>query len=634
MFSKTLKNKKKSHNKSAKKDSSFSSPPVILWQLLVINYASFYCPPIFESLVDLGLKKLSKIEPQINSVLLNYNQLLTREYSEKYQFQQEMVQLHKKNTCVNKVIFQSFFNHQFNFENLYQFISEKKKKNNNLFFKKNFQQIYICTNSGLKVYLLADKALSIIWVIFRGTDEIQNMSVNLSAELQQIGKANLSLIRLLLNKPELGYSLGDCQNKYISQIFRLLSEGIHSIFNGILYLSQHVLKSKTPAHIYVTGLSLGGQLASIFSLMYPRIYSSIHPQYQQLISFRSYCFPLSSPKVFHESSCNQMLQYLHDNQIAWMRYFTEGDNSRQILLKSKGWYYPELNKIETAYSYSPRTLLGKWIFRVSESKIPITIFQLVDSIVGPHQDLFGCQLRSLIHPCFFLPPFLMIQVYQYLNKNDTFISEKDSPLFDILIQKLVNQKREKLLTIQTISDFWKKFLGKKFILNQQPHNLKICTQIYNYLHGFPKSRQVNLEIFQSLNPEIYKDSQLDIYSIYTMMEIDIIGIKGSPLFRDLIYYLISKGLETKQQFEMMIIFNNKSRKIRHRFSQLMKYNTDFIMADPVFFRAVMKSQGLWECQISSSRIDVYQDQHLYSQNIDIHRLINHQRKTLIDSYCQ
>ena len=131
---------------------------------------------------------------------------------------------------------------------------------------------------------MADKIISSVFVIFRGTDELQNKSSNLSAELQQTEIGTLSSIRLLLNKPELGLTLGDCGNGYISQIFRILSEATHTIVNGILHLSEHFLGESNPANLYITGASLGGQCASIFCLMYPRIFASIRPKYQKLIT--------------------------------------------------------------------------------------------------------------------------------------------------------------------------------------------------------------------------------------------------------------------------------------------------------------------------------------------------------------
>ena len=137
--------------------------------------------------------------------------------------------------------------------------------------------------------------------------------------------------------------------------------------------------------LYITGASLGGQCASIFSLMYPRIYSSIQPKYQKLITSRCYCFPLSSPKVFKKETSIQMEQYISKNQIGWMRYFTIGDLSRYILIESKGWYNPHLENIETAFCYQPETGIGHWVIREKEKQKPVSILDVMYSLTTNHQ---------------------------------------------------------------------------------------------------------------------------------------------------------------------------------------------------------------------------------------------------------
>ena len=174
-------------------------------------------------------------EPQFEDILNKYNHLLTQDYSQPCQFQREMIKLHKDSYFSKYNQFKAFFNNQFSFQQAYQFISKRKKNDTPKSFQKRYQQFFIYTTSGLKVYLLADKLSTNIWIIFRGTDELQNKSSNLSSQLQQINAYSLTALGLLFNKSNLGISLGDCGNHYNSQIFRLLSEAIHTIFNGILY---------------------------------------------------------------------------------------------------------------------------------------------------------------------------------------------------------------------------------------------------------------------------------------------------------------------------------------------------------------------------------------------------------------
>lgn len=623
-----------------KKSNKLSQPPVIFHYLIIIGYASFFGPSIFESIVSLGIHQIMKLEPQLNSVFTKYNQLLFTCYEKPFQFQQAMLNIHKTNLCHRRKEFQSFFNSQFNFEKVYQLISSQKKKPSpNKFFDGRFQQIYICTLSGLKSYVLADKVTSIIWVIFRGTDDIQNMSINLSAELQQTEINSLSAIRLLLNKPQIGMTLGDCSNQYVTQIYRVLTEGIHSIFNGVLYLSQHFLGGKKKAHIYTTGISLGGQLASIFSLMYPRMYSGIRTKYQKLITSRSYCFPISTPKIFQKNSCKQMEKYLQENKIGWTRYFTMGDISRQILLKSKGWYHPQIKSIETSLCYCPKTDYFNWVTEDKEIKKPISIYQLMDSLLIPHQNLSGCLLNSVLHPCFFMPPYLIFQIYKYLSTKDSqenllnLVFRKEYSLFDFLITKLKDKYQDRYLTISKILSFWRYFLGDNFELIDNDDNLKKCTQIYNYLHGLPDNYQIDLEIFRHLNPNIYQHLDIDINSLFMMMDEDIPGIKGSSLFRDLFFYVFNKGVENRHKFTLIITFKNLSRVIHFSFQPVMKYNTDFLLGDPDFFKKIISGKESWSFYVSPSQCRTYQDQYLYPKNIDIHKLLILRNKTLLDCGC-
>lgn len=634
MSTKSTKKKRKSSQLSKKKGDCFSSPPVIFVYLLIINYASSFGPSIFESIIDRGVDQILKIEPQFEDTLIKYNHLLTQDYSQPFQFQREMIKLHKEHYFKKYNQFKTFFNNQFSFQKAYQFISEKKKDHSPRLFEKRYQEFFIYTTSGLKVYLLADNLSTNIWVIFRGTDEIQNKSSNLSSQLQQIETTSLATLGLLFNKSNLGIPVGDCGNNYISQIFRLLSEAIHTIFNGILYLSEHFLGGKRPAHIYVTGVSLGGQLASIFSLMYPRMYSTIKAKYQKLITSKSYCFPISSPKIFQKDSCQQMESYIENNQIAWMRYFTLGDQSMNMLLKSKGWYYPQLPNLETSFSYCPLTHLGKWVVNSKESRSSPGIMSLLKSLLTYHQNLFGCYVNSLFHPGFLLTPFIVNQLYQYLSKGTRKqlsgpypLDEVNYPFFDFLIDKYRDRHQRHMITKSVISNFWKCFFQKEPSISES-------NKVYNYLHGFSENRNIDSEIYRVFNPKLYSNLNIDVNSLYQFVDLNDPEIKKSPLFRDYFYYLVLKGIENRQQFQIFITYQEKSRQIEFRYESTMLYNTDFLLGDPLFFTKFLNLKAdKWTMKISPQKIQVYQYQHKYIPKIDIGNLITRKGKTLIDGNC-
>lgn len=636
---KKLKNSKIS---VTKKRDVFKSPPVIFYYLIIVNYACFFGPSIFEEFIELCITYLEKLEPDMPFILEKYNHLLSKRYQHPYQFQKEMVHLHKNYLSQSGNLFQKFFNNHFEFQKTYQYIAEirnqnKKTRRKRKLFLKRFQQFFIYTSSGLKVYLLADKLISSIFIIFRGTDELQNKSSNLSAELQQTEIGTLSTIRLFLNKPDLGISLGDCGNKYISQIFRLISEATHTIINGILYLSKYFLGGVHPANIYITGASLGGQCASIFSLMYPRIYSDIQSSYQKLITSRCYCFPLSNPKIFKKETCIQMEQYISKNQIAWMRYFTIGDLSRCTLLRSKGWYNPHLKNIETAFCYQPKTGIGQWVIREKENSKPVSILDVMRSLTTNHQIFFGCVFNSLIHPCHLLSPFFIHQLYVYLSKGFIktslkIISSSDYPYFDFLIKNLLDLEKKPLISLENIQNFWKYF-QQPMNINNFKDSYRDYNQIYNYLHGFPDNRMIDFEIFKQLNSKAHEYLQIDLNSLYQLLQLTISGLKESPLFRDSFYYLVSKGIENRQQFSIFITFNKRNSQIDFSFQTTMLYNTDFPLGDPALFKKVILGNHQWKFNINSSKIKLYQNQHLYNKKIDIGKLIILKGKTLIDCNC-
>ena len=65
---------------------------------------------------------LEKIEPNMTVVLEKYNYLLSKKYQYPYQFQKEMVHLHKNYLSQSGNLFQKFFNTQFEFQKTYQYV--------------------------------------------------------------------------------------------------------------------------------------------------------------------------------------------------------------------------------------------------------------------------------------------------------------------------------------------------------------------------------------------------------------------------------------------------------------------------------------------------------------------------------
>ena len=89
---------------------------------------------------------------------------------------------------------------------------------------KNVMYISITTSNYSSVYIIADKIMNAIWVVFKGTDSPKNMSI--------------------YSKPSSLISIDLCEDERdgtIGGIFKILSEIINTIMNSIGYLSNHFL---------------------------------------------------------------------------------------------------------------------------------------------------------------------------------------------------------------------------------------------------------------------------------------------------------------------------------------------------------------------------------------------------------
>ena len=67
---------------SLKKREGFKSPPVIFYYLIIVNYACFFGPSIFESIIETCITYLDKIETRMIFILEKYNHLLLKKYQE------------------------------------------------------------------------------------------------------------------------------------------------------------------------------------------------------------------------------------------------------------------------------------------------------------------------------------------------------------------------------------------------------------------------------------------------------------------------------------------------------------------------------------------------------------------------
>ena len=190
-------------------------------------------------------------------------------------------------------------------------IIDQPIKNLQLIKDKNVKIIELTSSNSNQIYIIADKRINIIFVIFRGTDDFKGATSWL--ELQK----DVSLYPC--NNSKFGFLLG---------VFNLEIELIHTIFNSIYYLSNTFLTSTItkPAKILTTGHSLGGGLCAIFAYLWSGIrYLNTHKLLSKMCN-NIICVSVASPRVFNEYMVhNDLYKLIENNKIIYKRIVSIGD---------------------------------------------------------------------------------------------------------------------------------------------------------------------------------------------------------------------------------------------------------------------------------------------------------------------
>ena len=197
--------------------------------------------------------------------------------------------------------------------------------------------IEISNSNENKVCVIADKNLNSIFVIFRGTDT---------------GKASTSWLNIIRDIPT--NICDNTKNKFLTGIFKLCIETIHTIYYSICHLSNHFLnsKKKNSVKLFTTGHSLGGGMATIFSYLWLGIKYENVDNISSNLSDKIVCVSLASPRVFNEYMVkHDVYNLLEKNKIVYRRIVTKGDT-----LTTQPFYMRKpIN--ENSFSYCNQTLV-------------------------------------------------------------------------------------------------------------------------------------------------------------------------------------------------------------------------------------------------------------------------------------
>jgi len=197
----------------------------------------------------------------------------------------------------------------------------------------NVMYISITTSNYSSVYIIADKIMNAIWVVFKGTDTPKNMSIYSKPS---------SLIPIILCEGE--------RDGIIGGIFKILSEIINTIMNSIDYLHNNFLNSESSTKIFTCGHSLGGALATIFAYLWIGLKNNKKSPYYHKNSKNSVvnkicCITFGSPRVLNGYAINKFNKFIEKGYIFYRRIANEGDPCVNLPISStffdSGYFHPD-----------------------------------------------------------------------------------------------------------------------------------------------------------------------------------------------------------------------------------------------------------------------------------------------------
>jgi len=197
----------------------------------------------------------------------------------------------------------------------------------------NVKCISVAWSNYSIAYIVADKRMNSIWVSFRGTASVKSM---------------MSYLNVTAAYPQKICPDGD---GYLSGIYKLTSEHIHTILESMRDLVNNFLKSDN-IKVFTSGHSLGGAMCTIFSYLWIGIRKT--PPYNDngfdKLSDSIVCISVASPRVLNKTVCDKYQQFIKNKQIMYKRVMTKGDPVIDLPLEMQGFYHPtkgiEDNEIE------------------------------------------------------------------------------------------------------------------------------------------------------------------------------------------------------------------------------------------------------------------------------------------------
>ena len=195
---------------------------------------------------------------------------------------------------------------------------------------KDVMMVSIGTSNYKTTYVVCDKRHpEFTYVVFRGTSS---------------KKASFSY-----NRPSSISPTTVDGDGYLYGVFKILMDQIHEIISAIKFIRSII--GNQPFRIIVTGHSIGGALASIFSYLYVKSIKQLkenltaEPMTASVITMYEPTNPLTcvvfgTPRVFSKETAIRFCQMVEQNQMHYRRFTTANDPVSGLPFKQFGFSHP------------------------------------------------------------------------------------------------------------------------------------------------------------------------------------------------------------------------------------------------------------------------------------------------------
>ena len=224
----------------------------------------------------------------------------------------------------------------------------EQSKPSNTVFTGNYTCSYIsvATSNYSGIYVLVDTRMpNSIFVLFRGTYSAKSAG----SYTKPNSLVPYEVAKYIPEDKKKQMLMEDEGKIYgvLKGIDKILEDSIHTIVEGMVYLSKNVLKQSNPNNIkvFTTGHSLGGALTTLFAQKWSSIKKDFDINNTNLFSDNIICVSIASPRVLSKGLSNNFCKKTVEGKIIFKRITTRGDPvpalpSASLVGLSDGYMHP------------------------------------------------------------------------------------------------------------------------------------------------------------------------------------------------------------------------------------------------------------------------------------------------------